>query len=321
MIQENGTGQINAYRIIETFTPSRWGERFAAIYEPQRIKVLLWKPPAPLSHNDEAWRLLCAELGAWSRLEIDGVLPLLEWGISDYKPYFITSFPRGREVSALIADGLDRISALTILANLACVIEEARLRGILHLGIDPRDIWVREDLCVEVSGFGFWYVARDFPYIYPPDGPFSAPEQKEGLRVSSATDIYALALMYKALVLGDCQEKVESENEDSGLPDGYTPPFIFRCLDKNPASRFLTAGDFARHIFEYFPEVPYKSFDHDECPICRRQKEIRSRLDRNHFIHCSNQKYFAVLKNERIIMLLIVILFIATIIVWYLALK
>lgn len=320
MDTKDGFGQIYGYRILEAFSASRWGKRFIAIYEPQKTKMLLWMPPASLSFDKEAWRLMCAELGAWSKLEIEGVLPVLDWGISDSVPYFATSFPSGRELSAAISDGIDQISALRIVANLSFVIEDARLRGVLHLGIDPRDIWVKEDLSVEVSGFGLWYVAREFPHIYPFEGPFLAPEQKDALRVSSATDVYALARMYQALVLKGCRDNFENDGQVSGFTDKRTPPFVFRCLEKDPAARCLTPGDFAGHIFASFPEILDESFGNDECPICRLQREIHPSW-KNHPIDNTGRKYFRALESERAVKLLILILLVATIFIWWLALK
>ncbi len=321
MYSNDAPGNFHGYRILNTASPSVWGERYVAAYEPHGRKMLLWKPPASLATDESAWRLMCAELGAWSRLEMEGALPLLDWGIYDSSPYFITSLPSGRELSEIIAEGVDEVSAAEIVASLSYVIEGARLRGILHLGINPGDIWLREDLSVEVAGFGLWYVAKDFSNIYHLDSVFVAPEQRKGGRVSSATDVYALAVIYLTLALGQIpSDPIEDLRSADDLQERI-PPFVYRCIEERPIARCLTAGDFAEHLIARFPVGNEGSIRDEECPICRLQAQRRHLLgeSRPHARH--GQADLRGLQKERAVRLLIFFLLVATVIVWWLALR
>ncbi len=261
------------YRLDEPIETDGWGLLCRARYLPHDREVLLRVFPPEVMSQEGAWDLLVAEVQAWARLDHPGVLRVLDWGAQGGDGFIATEMPAGRPLARLVPEDGGVDGGPEIFANILISVEAARRWGVLHLGLEPSNIWVTDDLAVQVGEFGFWYVSREFPALAMEAGEFLAPEQETGGRASAATDVYSLGLIYIALHLG--AGAAGSAAGGSGLPAGLVDhePVIARCLDPQPLARYRSAGELADAIGLTSSQWIYEEYR--DCPLCRLKEEIQ----------------------------------------------
>jgi eukaryotic-like serine/threonine-protein kinase len=261
------------YRLDEPIEADGWGRLFRATYLPHGREALLRAFPPGVKSDEGAWELLVAEIQAWARLDHPGILQALDWGAQGDNGYVATEMPAGRPLASLLNedDGVDGGS--DIFASLLVSIEAARQWGVLHLGLGPSNIWVSDNLTVQVGEYGFWYVSREFPALAVETGPFKAPEQGTGGRASGASDVYSLGAIYVALRFGTGAARTAAGG--SGLPEGLgdLEPVIARCLDPQPLVRYRSAGELADALGMSPSQWLYQEYR--DCPLCRLKEEIQ----------------------------------------------
>lgn len=264
--------ESEGYRIEGMVLGDNWGELLDAVYLPHQYRVTLRRFPAELSENREAWELARAEIQAWARLSHPGVLQVLDWGMAGRFPYLVTERPKGKPLDRCLGDRDSRIDADQVFTSLLASIEAARCWGVAHLGLCPTNVWVTSDNRVQVGDFGLWYVSRDFPPLGHRDDVFLAPEQREGSRVSPATDVYTLAVIYLVLKCGlrKVEEALSGGSFPAGLPNKRD--VLEKCLDPRLLARHQSAGVLADAL-QLGAENTARPACRD-CPICRLKSEI-----------------------------------------------
>jgi len=247
-----------------------WGELYRAHYIPHDREVLLRRFPPAVSGDSSAWDLVCAEVGAWARLRHPGILQVLDWDVSGSEAFLATEMPRGLSLGALLeAGGPDDPDA--VFSNLLASVEAARQWGVLHLGLGLTNIWVGDDAAVKVGEFGLWYARRDFARPAAREEMFLAPEQSEGGRASSATDVYSLALLFITLRFGLEGVRAAKGGELPVMPEGQKP-VIARCLDPQTLLRYRSAGELAEVLNLSGADPQYTEYR--DCPFCRLKEEL-----------------------------------------------
>lgn len=267
-----GPFEEEGYILEELLWTDSWGEVYHARYVPHAREVALRRFPQGMGSHDAAWELACAEIQAWARLDHPGIARVLDWGRTASESYLVTAVPRGIPLGKVLADDRGAEGAESIFQNLLRSVEAARQWGVLHLGLSPGNIWVGEEGGVEVAEFGLWYVATEFPDVFPAGERLLAPEQLRGERVSAGTDVYALGLLLLALRFGT--GRAEAARRGSALPEelGESRRVIARCLDDRPLARYRSAGELAEALG--LSTTGWEHEDYRDCPLCRLKSEL-----------------------------------------------
>ncbi len=181
----------------------------------------------------------------------------------------------GEPLSAKMARGrFSRPDALAIFEQVLAGLGAAHDAGIVHRDIKPANI-----MLVPVSGSAMRAVIMDFGLAHPmpakgtssqeslpPAGSpyYMAPEQFLGAAITAATDVYALGVLLHELLTGRRPDGTASLTQFLGrmadpqrrhsLPsfDGLnaqTARIILRCLQPDPARRYQSSRDLAKHLF------------------------------------------------------------------------
>lgn len=261
------------YALEELLLADGWGQLYRARYRPHAREVLLRRFPDGLAVDASAWELAAAEIQAWARLSGPGVMRVLDWGLSRAGAFLATELPAGAPLARILPETQGVENGAEILGAAASAVESARRWGVLHLGLGPSNIWLCDDGRVMVAGFGLWYVARDFPGTLEPDEKFLAPEQLTGGKVSAATDVFTLGLLYMALRFG--LEAATEAAAGSMYPEeaGEMRGPLARSLDPRPLARQRTAGDLAGELglaHDGAGDTELRS-----CPLCRLREELQ----------------------------------------------
>lgn len=260
------------YQISESLAVDAWGELHLAVYRPHESELLIRMLPENLGEIDGAWTLLCAEIQAWARIRNQGVLQVMDWGMSGGRYYFATEIPSGGTLESVVGQDKGVDNPDEVFLNLIKSVEAARKWGVLHLGLSPTNIWLSAEGGVEVGEYGLWYVTREFPGIGEENGLFMAPEQATGGRVGASADVYSLGLVYLSLKYGLDTAGAVAGGEPLPADLGPMRPIISRCIDKQPLARYRSSGELAEDLGLNLNEC--RGEEYLDCPLCRLRDEI-----------------------------------------------
>ncbi len=201
-------------------------------------------------------------------LQHPNIVQVYEVGEADGRPYLAMQYVNGQ---TLAAGRLPLRRALEVIRDAAEAVHHAHLRGIVHRDVKPQNIMTDETGKVFVMDFG---LAR--PAQQPGEGltvsgellgtpTYMAPEQTRALThlIGPPSDVWALgATLYELVTgakafqgsnIGDLFEKIQSAEPIA--PHKLVPrldrdieTIILKCLEKDPARRYPTAGELAADL-------------------------------------------------------------------------
>ncbi|MBI1762199.1 MAG: protein kinase [Acidobacteria bacterium] len=202
---------INQYRIISLLGKGGMGEVWLA--EDTRLKrqVALKLLPAEFTNDAERLRRFEQEALAISALNHPNIITIHEIGESEAGRFIVMELVAGRTLRAMAAERIALDSLLAWGSQLAKALHVAHAAGVTHRDIKPENIMVRADGYVKVLDFGLARLdasraaeplAGTQPGMLLGTVKYMSPEQARGERVTSATDIFALGILFYELATG-----------------------------------------------------------------------------------------------------------------------
>jgi len=213
-----------------------------------------------------------AEIRISARLDHPHILTLIDSGSADGFLYYVLPFVRGES----LRDKLNREKqlgleeAVTITRQVASALDYAHRGGVVHRDIKPENILLQEGEAM-LADFGIALAVREAGGNRLTETGLSlgtpmymSPEQATGDRLLDArSDVYSLAAVLYEMLAGEppvtgptaqamiaklmterpTRLRVVRESVPEAIDDA-----VARALDKTPADRFATAGDFARAL-------------------------------------------------------------------------
>jgi len=209
---------------------------------------------------------------------VDGVR-LDEW-IADCR-FRIADCPESRDHATSIRDPKSQIRhTLQLVAEIADAVDYAHQRGVLHRDLKPGNILIDERGRPRLVDFGLGKALDSNPggtrslSISEPGAMlgtlgYMAPEQAlgDGREISVRSDVYALGVIAYELVSGRLPFAVHGPldqvldriahaeppipSSHRGRADADLTAIVLKALEKNPADRYATAGQFAADIRRY----------------------------------------------------------------------
>ncbi len=194
------------------------------------------------------------------------IVPFFGFGDINGKPYMALKYMPGGSLSDVMKRGrIPLLDAAKWLTQIAAALDYAHRRGVIHRDIKPGNVLLDANGDACLSDFGIARVV-DATQItradmsMPGTARFMSPEQAVGKQIDSRSDIYSLAVLAYVLCVGDYPFDGENDvaivvqhiNAQPPRPNGRNPDIprpldkvILRGMNKNPDSRYPTAGDFA----------------------------------------------------------------------------
>jgi serine/threonine-protein kinase len=219
------------------------------------------------------------EAQAVTQLGHRNIIQVYDYGSIDGLPYFTMMLAEGGS----LAQHLSRFTAapraaVALLEKVARAMHHAHGRGILHRDLKPGNVLLDADGEPLVSDFGlakFLDDGGDLTHsgMTPGTPAYMAPEQAAGRRedLGPRTDVWALGvLLYELLVggrpfTGANREQVLYHILTTPVPpprsvrpdlDPFLEAVLLRCLEKEPARRYGTAGDLADDLARWLQGRP-----------------------------------------------------------------
>jgi hypothetical protein len=223
-----------------------------------------------LSADDDFRRRFQRESQLAASVRHPHVVPIFQAGEADGLLYVTMELIEGADLRTLIAERrrLDPGTACEALVQVAGALDAAHARGLVHRDVKPANILVRSDAPLHsyLTDFGLTKrtssqsgITKTGLFVGTVD--YASPEQIKGGSVDARSDVYALGCVLFEMLAGQPPFRRENEyatiyaHTDTPPPalDGFVTgvpgaleTVVRRALEKDPADRFPSAGDFGR---------------------------------------------------------------------------
>ena len=166
-------------------------------------------------HSFRNQRSLMQECRALARLSHPYIVHLLDFDTMSEYPYLVTEYIEGTPLNTFVrrTGSLPQVSALQLCLRLFKAIAYAHAQDVIHRDLKPSNLFIaapEEDLVPKILDFGLAIVAsRDETDAltgaesFAGTLPYMAPEQIQGARLSSASDVYAVGQILWELLVGE----------------------------------------------------------------------------------------------------------------------
>ncbi|MBL9122430.1 MAG: serine/threonine protein kinase [Planctomycetaceae bacterium] len=229
--------------------------------------------------SPEQVRRFGIEAKAAAQVQHPHVVSIYEAGRFNGQPYLAMTYVEGVDLATLVATGrLDMDAAVRLVMTVARAVEHMHRHGIVHRDLKPSNILVDADGKPYITDFGLAKLVdadgdQTATGLIAGTPSYMAPEQAAGKadRVGPATDVYALgAILYTLLTgrppfradspLDTIVQVLEREPVHPRAIDrriSRTLELIcLKCLEKNPARRYASAGALADDLERYATGEP-----------------------------------------------------------------
>lgn len=208
-----------------------------------------------------------------ARLNHPNIARLLDGGVSpDGRPYLVMEYVEGEPILDFCNQGnLDLRARVEMVRQLCAAVEYAHRNLIVHRDIKPGNVQVTADGSPRLLDFGVAKLiengdltaATSLPMLTP---RYASPEQLRGEPVTTATDVYSLGVLLFELLTGSLPYEVRGNNPAGMLtavttqearlasrtsdrvPRGDLDPILAKALEKDPAARYGSVGQFAADL-------------------------------------------------------------------------
>ncbi len=305
--------EVDRYRVIRHL--GRGG--MATVYEAERAdgtyqqRVALKVLRRGLDTDDLIRRFLI-ERQILSSLSHPNIARLLDGGsTADGRPYLVMELVEGKPITAWAdAHRLSVRDRLRLFLEVADAVQSAHRQLVVHRDIKPSNILVGADGRVKLLDFGIAKLLEDDVGETDVGGrpltpTYASPEQLEGGRITTATDVYQLGLLLRELLTGVRPEPRSSNSKDpperpsrtaeldvfkTPVPEsraasrGTTPLRLARelrgdldliistALRLGPEERYASANELAADIRRHLQGLPISA--HPESVAYRTRKFI-----------------------------------------------
>ncbi|MDQ1705337.1 MAG: eukaryotic-like serine/threonine-protein kinase [Frankiaceae bacterium] len=255
------------------------GERYTLV---ERVAVggmgEVWRARDVLLGRDVALKVLKEEYAAdpaflqrfrneakhTAGLSHPGIANVFDYGEIGDMAFLVMELVAGEPLSTVLArEGpLPPERTLDIVGQVGLALQAAHDGGVVHRDVKPGNLLIRPDGVVKVTDFGIARAIDAAPVtqtgLLVGTAAYLSPEQAAGRPVTAASDIYSLGVVaYECLAgrrpfAGDSAVGVAMAHISTpppALPRDVPPlvnDFVMRALDKDPARRQSSAGDFGR---------------------------------------------------------------------------
>jgi eukaryotic-like serine/threonine-protein kinase len=265
------------YQIIKEIGRGSMGVVFQA-HDPQIDRLVAVKVlRTDRMESEEFVQRFLKEAKVIGRLTHRNIIAIHDVGEEQGAVYIAMEFLEGTALSEVVKGKLPNPMAVVALGvQLAETLDYAHKKGVVHRDIKPGNILVQHDGQIKITDFGIAHVDDSISMLQTQAGEimgtpaYMSPEQVLSRPVDGRSDIFSLGIILYELCTGsrpfgaeskslitvfnDIVELAPSEPADlvPAAPKELSR-VIMKALQKDPAKRFQTGGEFAealRHCLE-----------------------------------------------------------------------
>jgi serine/threonine protein kinase/WD40 repeat protein len=281
-VQPKAAFSIRGYKILSELGRGGMG----VVYKARQLRpgrlVAIKTIHAPKMASQEHLLRFQAEAEAAGRLDHRGIVPVYEVGEDNGVHFFSMGFVEGTDLEKKARDKiLSCGEAAEICRDIAEALEYAHQQGVIHRDIKPQNILIGTDGKPRITDFGLAKLANQDAELTGSGqimgtAAYMPPEQATG-KTSEAgptADVYALgATLYRCVTgrppfqAASAMEILRQVVDDEPIPprrlnrevDADIETLCLKCLEKDPARRFASAGELAAELARYLNHEPILS--------------------------------------------------------------
>jgi serine/threonine protein kinase/tetratricopeptide (TPR) repeat protein len=259
-----GTTFAGRYQVIEELGKGGMGRVYKVFDADIKEKIALKLLKPEIAADSETVERFSNELKLSRKIGHRNVCRMFDLGKAEGALYLTMEFVHGEDLKRLIRrmGQFPPGKAVSVAEQISEGLEEAHRLGIVHRDLKPSNIMVDEEGNARIMDFG---IARSLRgegitgagvMIGTPE--YMSPEQVEGKEVDERSDIYSLGVIIYEMVTGRVPFEGETplsvahkhKYEAPADPRRFNPQvpedlkrLILRCLEKDKAKRYQTAGE------------------------------------------------------------------------------
>jgi serine/threonine protein kinase/Tfp pilus assembly protein PilF len=259
-----GSSFAGRYQVIEELGHGGMGRVYKVFDTDIKEKIALKLLRPEIALDKETIERFSNELKLARKISHRNVCRMFDLGKSEGTTFITMEFVPGEDLKKLVrkTGQLGAGRALAIAKQVCEGLAEAHHLGVVHRDLKPQNIMVDEDGNARIMDFG---IARSLrgrgitgPGVMIGTPEYMSPEQIEGKEVDERSDIYSLGVVLFEMVTarvpfeGDTpftigvkhkSEKPRNPRDlNAQLPEDLSR-LILRCLEKDKAKRYQTAGE------------------------------------------------------------------------------
>ena len=262
-MNEPDQGTIASYRLVRKIGRGAMGTVYEAVDGASGRRVAVKLLAGELSADEELVERFRREALAVAHLHHPSITSVLDFGEEGDRIYMVMELLEGADLKLLIeGHGLGSLSQrLGIMAQVASGMGFVHAQGLVHRDLKPGNIHVTREGVAKIMDFGLVRLGdsnmtRTGMVMGSP--AYMSPEQLRGQKADARSDVFALgAVFYELLtgrrafagkgltevmmaVIGNEPAPLAERAPDTPVPVALV---VARCLKKDPADRYRTAGE------------------------------------------------------------------------------
>lgn len=276
---ENGT-KIGAYEITEKLGQGGMATVYKAHHDRlDRFVAIKVLHPA-FKDNEDFLNRFSREAKVVARLEHPHIVPVYDYAEHDGYPYLVMRYVAGETLKETLNRGpLSRDEMVRVAQGIADGLDYAHQHGVLHRDIKPSNILLTAGGGIYIADFGLARITQAGESTMSQDmimgtPQYISPEQAMGNKeLDGRTDIYSFGIIVYEMVTG--QVPFQSDTSYSiihaqifdppppprTINENITPEVeavLMQVLNKEPADRYATAGEFMNAFKQAAAAIPSK---------------------------------------------------------------
>lgn len=289
MFQPGST--IGRYRIVSLIDAGGMADVYQ-VRDPEggpdlALKVL----PPELARDQTRTRRFYQEIRAAGTLRHPNIVALRDVADADGSYFYTMDLLPGGSLKSRINEGMRPNEALQVMVDISSALIHAHEKGFIHRDIKPGNILFRQDGTALLSDFGIVKVVgrrtvdtRTGMSVGSPH--YMSPEQASGKKISPASDLYSLGIVFYEMLTGqvpfDAEESIavalkHLKEQPQPLPASLRrfQPVMNKLLAKNEKKRFADAAALQRALVQLQtrtrkPLAATQLIEHVQRPGCKR---------------------------------------------------
>jgi serine/threonine protein kinase len=260
--------RLGPYRILSRLGAGGMGTVYLAerdddgLRKTVAIKIVHCAFPDDAGTHADAVRRFQQERQLLAGLEHPHIARMLDAGRTpDGLPYLVMEYVDGIPIDRYAAErNLDVAAKLELIRGVCGAVSCAHANLIVHRDLKPRNILVTADGCPKLLDFGIAKMLSETSEAGASTGVmtpgYASPEQIAGRPITTATDVYSLAVILWELLSGRKLGRAPLSSAGAGAD---LDTIVRKGLHEDPARRYASVAEFSDDVARYLGGFPVKA--------------------------------------------------------------